>query len=99
MKSAKDDPNNGAILMNEAIGMKDFFNHDKRITLLENAIISIDKRFDQVDNEFDKVERRFEKLENKMDSQFKWIIGCIGALSLTTISTLITVINIIGNHS
>jgi hypothetical protein len=83
----------------EVISMKDFFNHDKRITLLENAIIHIDKRFDQiekqfeqVDKRFDKVDARFERLENKMDSQFKWLIGIMGGLGLTTISTLITMI-------
>lgn len=67
------------------INIKDFYDHETRISIVENAIISIDKKFDQVD-------KRFERLENKLDSQFKWIIGSIGALSLTTIISLVTMI-------
>ena len=99
--------------MTDVINIKDFYNHETRISLVENAIISIDKRFEQVDKrfeqvdrrfeqvdrrfeqvdkKFDQVDRRFEHLENKMDSHFKWIMGSIGALSLTTILSLITVI-------
>jgi hypothetical protein len=71
--------------MSDIINIKDFYDHETRISIVENAIISIDKRFEQID-------RRFERLENKMDSQFKWIIGSMGAIGLTTISTLITMI-------
>jgi hypothetical protein len=71
--------------MSDIINIKDFYDHETRISIVENAIISIEKKFDQID-------KRFERLENKMDSQFKWIIGSIGALSLTTIVSLFTMI-------
>lgn len=92
--------------MSDIINIKDFYNHETRISIVENAIINIEKRFEQVDKRFDQVDRRFEqvdkrfeqvdrrfeKLENKMDSQFKWIIGSIGGLGLTTILSLVTMI-------
>lgn len=92
--------------MTDAINIKDFYDHETRISIVENAIINIDKRFDwvdkrfeqvdkrfeQVDRRFEQVDKRFEKLEVKMDSQFKWIMGSIGALSLTTILSLVTMI-------
>lgn len=71
--------------MSDIIDIKDFYNHETRLSLIENAIMSIDKRFEHVD-------RRFEHLENKIDSHFKWIIGSLGGLSLTVIVSLITVI-------
>lgn len=85
--------------MSDVINIKDFYDHETRISIVENAIISIDKRFEQVDKRFDQIEKRFEqvdkrfeKLDQKMESQFKWIIGSIGGLSLTVIISLITVI-------
>ncbi len=85
--------------MSDIINIKDFYDHETRISIVENAIINIekrfeqvDKRFEQVDKRFDQVDRRFEKLENKIDSQFKWIIGSIGGLGLTTILSLVTMI-------
>ena len=92
--------------MSEVISMKDFFNHDTRILLLESTVVNIDRRFDQIEKQFEQVEKRFDlvekkfdKLESKMDSQFKWIISCLGALSLTTITTLIAVITALGRHA
>jgi prefoldin subunit 5 len=90
----------------DIIDIKDFYNHETRISLIENAIMSIDKRFeevdkrfeevdrkfDKVDRKFDQIDRRFEHLEDKMDSHFNWIMGSIGALSLTTILSLVTLI-------
>jgi CII-binding regulator of phage lambda lysogenization HflD len=113
IKPTKDGSQNGAKKMSEVINMKDFFDHDKRIALVENAIIQMDKRFDQVERrfdqidnrfeeverKFDKVDKKFDKLETKMDSQFKWIIACFGMLSLTTITTLITVVMTVAKHA
>jgi len=59
------------------INIKDFYDHETRIRMVENAIISIDKRFEQIEKKFEQVDKRFERLENKMDSQFKWTIGLI----------------------
>lgn len=86
-------------MSNDIINIKDFYNHETRLSIVENAIISIDKRFEQVDKRFEQIDkrfeqidRRFEHLENKMDSHFKWIISTIGGLSLTVILSLLTVI-------
>jgi hypothetical protein len=78
--------------MSDIINIKDFYDHETRISIVENAIINIDKRFEHIDRRFEQVDRRFEHLENKMDSHFKWIIGSIGALSLTVILSLLTII-------
>jgi archaellum component FlaC len=92
--------------MSDIINIKDFYDHETRISIVENAIINIDRRFEQidkrfeqidrrfeqVDRKFDQVDRKFEHLENKMDSHFKWIMASIGALSLTTILSLLTFI-------
>jgi hypothetical protein len=78
--------------MTDEINIKDFYDHEVRLSIVENAIISIGKRFDLVDKRFEQVDKKFESLENKIDAHFKWIIGSIGALSLTTILSLITVI-------
>jgi chromosome segregation ATPase len=92
--------------MTDIINIKDFYDHETRISIVENAIISIDKRFEQIDKRFEQVDRkfeqidrrfeqvdrRFEHLENKLDSHFKWIMGSIGGLSLTVILSLVTVI-------
>jgi hypothetical protein len=99
IKPPKEGSPNGAKKMSEVISMKDYYNHDTRIALVENAIINIEKRFDQVDKQFEKVDKRLDRMEAKGDSQFKWLIGCIGMLSLTTISTLITVVMTVGRHS
>ena len=103
--TATDGSTNGANQMSDVINIKDFYDHETRISIVENAIISIDKRFEQIDKRFEQVDRRFEqvdkrfdKLESKMDSQFKWMVGCFGALSLTTISTLITVVLALLRH-
>jgi CII-binding regulator of phage lambda lysogenization HflD len=107
--TAKDGSVNGTKEMSDVINIKDFYDHETRISIVENAIIHIDRRFDQVDRQFEQIERRFEqverrfdqvdrridRLEEKMDSQFKWVIGCIGGLSLTTITTLATVIMLV----
>lgn len=85
--------------MSEIINIKDFYNHETRISIVENAIISIDKRFEQVDKRFEQIERRFEQvdrrfeqvdrrfehLENKMDSHFKWLLGLVAAPLYTSI--------------
>jgi archaellum component FlaC len=99
--------------MSDIINIKDFYDHETRISIVENAIINIDRRFEQidkrfeqvdkrfeqidrrfeqVDRKFDQVDRKFEHLENKMDSHFTWIMASIGALSLTTILSLLTFI-------
>lgn len=85
--------------MSDVINIKDFYNQDSRITIVENAIISIEKRFEQierrfeqVDRRFEQVDRRFERLEQKIDSQFKWVMGSFGCLALSTISILVTLI-------
>jgi|FreactTroBogLake_1042271.scaffolds.fasta_scaffold38905_3 hypothetical protein len=85
--------------MTDIINIKDFYDHETRISIVENAIINIDKRFEQVDRRFEQIDRRFEQvdrrfehLENKLDSHFKWIMGSIGGLSLTVILSLVTVI-------
>jgi hypothetical protein len=59
------------------IDIKDYYNHETRIALVENAIINIQRQFDQVEKRFDQMDKRFERLEQKMDSQFRWIMGLI----------------------
>jgi hypothetical protein len=66
------------------IDIKDYYNHETRIALVENAIINmqkqfeqVEKRFEQVEKRFEQIDRRFERLEQKMDSQFRWIMGLI----------------------
>ncbi len=53
--------------------------NEVRIRILEDIAKKTDKRFEQVD-------KRFDKLESKMDSQFHWVLGTIGALILTNIT-------------
>ena len=67
--------------MSEPINIRDFYNHDTRITLLESSISTIndtmlrfekrfdriDERFDRIDEKFDKVDERFDKVDEKFD--------------------------------
>lgn len=49
---------------------ENYVDHEVRIRMVENAIVSIDKKFD--------------KLESKMDSQFHWVLGTIlGQIAMT----------------
>src|ERR1700677_4638710 len=61
------------IEVTDIINMKDFFNHDTRITLLENAVINIDKNFDQIDKRFDQLESRMEKRFEQIDKRFEQV--------------------------
>lgn len=78
--------------MKDIINIKDFYDHETRISIVENAIISIDRRFEQVDKRFEQVDKRFDKLEAQIHSQFKWIMGAFGGLALSAIGILVTLI-------
>ena len=68
-----------------------FTDHEVRLQMVENAVISIDKRFDQIDKRFDqidkifeRIDRRFNKIDERMDriestidSHFMWLMGVI----------------------
>src|SRR5271156_5217844 len=53
--------------MTDIINIKDFYDHETRISIVENAIISIDKRFDWVDKRFEQVDKKFEQVDKRFD--------------------------------
>lgn len=65
--------------MADIIDIKDFYNHETRISIVENAIISIDRRFDQIERRFEQMDRRFERLEDKLDRLYWMILGLYGS--------------------
>lgn len=79
-------------IMDEVLSTKDFYDHEVRLSIIETLISNVDRRLDYVDKRFDQVDKRFDQLESRMNSQFNKIIHAIGALALTTIGSLITLI-------
>ncbi len=58
------------------IDIKDFYNLETRASIIENAIISIDRRFEQVDKQLDRIDKRFEQIERRfeqIDKRFEQI--------------------------
>lgn len=71
--------------MSDVINIKDFYNHETRITIVENAVIGIDKRFDSV-------EKRMESLQAESRTQFRWTMTLIVGLYALFGGSLIAVI-------
>lgn len=81
--------------MSEIINIKDFYNHETRISLVEAAIINMDRRFEQIDKRFEQADKRLERLENRMDRMedkidrlLKWMLGTMGTGFVTIISLM-----------
>lgn len=73
------------------VNLRDFMDHETRISLVEHAIIGIegkfsgiddkfkavDERFKEVDKRFDKVDEKIDKMRDRMDTHFKWTLVTI----------------------
>ncbi|HEY2811771.1 MAG TPA: hypothetical protein VGJ00_10345 [Rhabdochlamydiaceae bacterium] len=57
------------------VSIKDFYNHETRISIVENAILGIEKRFDKIDNDL-------KEIKSDMKSDFRWILAIIGSCML-----------------
>lgn len=64
--------------MSDIINIKDFYDHETRISIVENAIIEIKKEL--------------KDIRKNIDSQFKWIMSAFGGLALGGVGILITLI-------
>ena len=62
------------------ISIKDFYNHETRISIVENAILGIEKRFDKIDERFDKLDNELKGIRKDMKSDFRWILTIISGL-------------------
>ncbi len=67
---------------NEIINIRDFYNHETRIALVEQSIIRIDSTMADIrtilikmDEKIDKVNDRIDKTNDKIESNFKWTLG------------------------
>ena len=90
--------------MSEIINIKDFYNHETRITIIENTITSIDhtlknidKRFDKIDIKFDKIDFELKELKKEMRSDFKWVLGLLIGFSSTGIAMIAGLATIIAH--
>lgn len=66
------------------VSIKDFYNQDSRITIVENAIVSIDKRFDKIDNDLKdfrgEILSEFKQIRKEMKSDYRWLLTIIAGL-------------------
>jgi archaellum component FlaC len=62
------------------VSMKDFWSQDSRITVIENAIVSLDRRFEQIDKRFDKIDNDLKDFRKEMKSEFRWVLTIITGL-------------------
>jgi hypothetical protein len=53
--------------MSDIINIKDFYNHETRITMVENAVTRIDKKLDDI--------------EKNMRSDFRWVLSLLIGLA------------------
>jgi hypothetical protein len=83
--------------MSEIINIKDFYNHETRITIVENTISSIDQTLKNIDRRFDKIEIELKDLKKEMRSDFKWVLGLLIGFSSTGIA-MISGLSIIMAH-
>lgn len=57
---------------------ENYIDHEVRIRLLQNIA--------------EKIDVRFNHMETKMDSNFRWTIGTIGALMISVLGFMITLV-------
>ncbi len=74
--------------MSDVINIKDFYNHETRISIVENAVINIDKRFDSM-------EKRMESIQSENRSQFRWTMTLIVGLYALFSGSLIAIIKFV----
>lgn len=65
------------------VSIKDFYNHETRLSMVENVIVSIDRRFDQID-------RRFMQVELEMRTNHRRTVGIIFGLYAIMLTSIIT---------
>ncbi len=66
--------------MNDVVNMKDFYNHETRISIVEHAVVSIDKRFEQVEKRFDQLDIELKAIRRDMKTDFRWFLAIIVGL-------------------
>lgn len=74
--------------MSDVINIKDFYNHETRISIVENAIINIEKKFESSD-------KRFESILAESRSHFKWTMTLIVGLYALFGGSVFSVIKLI----
>ena len=81
---------------NKTINIRDFYNHETRITLLERTIEQINTSLIEIKKEikegFFKIDFEIKEIRFESKSQFRWIMGFIFGLYSAIIGGLITLV-------
>lgn len=78
--------------MSDIINIKDFYNHETRISIVENAIININKNFEQMNRYFEKYENELKESRTESRAQFRWLMTLISGLYVSGTGIIITII-------
>jgi len=57
--------------MSDVINLKDFYNQEARVTIIENAIFNIDRRFDGIEKRFDKLDYELKEIKEELKGSKK----------------------------
>lgn len=80
---------------------KNYTGLEERTAKVEGILEQMDKRLDRVEvgimdlkneikSDMAKLELRIDKLETKVDNQFKWLVGIVVGMWITTISSVLS---------
>jgi predicted nucleic acid-binding Zn-ribbon protein len=86
-------------MMSDVINLKEFYSAESRITAVENAVLSIEKRFDKIDSELKEIRGDVKELRKEVmadikeirsegRSHHKWTLGLITGLYVMFSGTL-----------
>jgi hypothetical protein len=67
-------------MMSDIVNIRDFYSAESRITIVENAIINIDKRFDRMENDLKDIKLELRDTKQELKGDIKEVKGDIKEL-------------------